>query len=139
MNRYYIDKRIGCIAVRDRERIDPDYNGLHADMEGVVQYWGGQRTKKKCSECGHVQFAGWDVSEADQRAAAELCDSLNLKPNAPADQTATAGMVRRDVGLYHPEIEMTEEERNIYDREANYANREDTEQSSRSGLHWTHS
>ena len=81
MNRYYIDERSGCIAVCARERTDPDYNGLHADTEGVVQYWDGRRTEKKCSECGHVQFSGWEVSEDDRLAAAELCARLNLKPN----------------------------------------------------------
>ena len=85
MDRYFIDERGGCIAVRDRENTDPEYPGLHSDTEGVVQYWDGHKTEKKCSECGHVQFAGWEVSEEAKTAAMELCDRLNLKPNAAAD------------------------------------------------------
>ena len=34
--------------------------------------------------------------------------------------------------------EMTEEDASVYADENNYANREDSEQASRSGLHWTH-
>lgn len=37
------------------------------------------------------------------------------------------------------EVSMTEEERNISNDEKNYATRENAEQASRSGLHWTHS
>ena len=34
---------------------------------------------------------------------------------------------------------MSEEDANTYDDENNYANREDSDQAGRSGLHWTHS
>ena len=79
MDRYFIDERGGCIAVRDRENTDEHYPGLHRDTQGVVQYWPGQKIERKCSRCGHVEFVAWDVPEADMSAAAELCDRLNRK------------------------------------------------------------
>jgi len=67
MDRYFVDQRVGCIAVRDRFNTNPDYQGLHRDTKGVVRYWGGAYNPNKY----------WAVSRIDIKAAHALCDSLN--------------------------------------------------------------
>ena len=80
-DRYFIDKRCGCIAVRDRQGTDPDYNGLHADTEGVIQYWDGYRWSSTCATCGHKRDSGWKLKPEDVEAAHKLCRELNEKDN----------------------------------------------------------
>lgn len=75
--RYFVDERGGCVAVRDKTLTDPDYQGLHPDTEGVVQYWGGTRVESACPTCGYTRSFGWEVSPADVQAAHKLCDELN--------------------------------------------------------------
>lgn len=75
--RYFIDERSGCVAVRDREQTDPEYRGLHKDTVGVVRYWSGEPVQQACPTCGHRISAGWEISEANRRAAQGLCETLN--------------------------------------------------------------
>ena len=76
-DRYFVDERGGCIAVRDRDKTDPDYNGLHPDTAGVVRYWDGQRVEDKCPTCGHDRSFGWSILDGDREAARALCRELN--------------------------------------------------------------
>ena len=78
MNRYFVDKRGGCIAVRERAYTDPEYNGLHGDTPGVVRYWHGTQEFSTCPECGHKRSAGWTVADKDIAAAKALCEELNI-------------------------------------------------------------
>lgn len=57
----------------------------------------------------------------------------NLNPNAFSGSTSAKCSHCEGTGI------MSEEDAYTYDDENNYANREDSEQASRSGLHWTHS
>lgn len=82
--RYFIDERGGCIAVRDRENTDPEYNGLHHDTQGVVKYWHGREVHEACPECGNERPIGWAVSAAAKAEAILLCAELN----ATADNAA---------------------------------------------------
>jgi rubredoxin len=83
MERYFVDERSGCIAVRDRTKTAPDYNGLHADTEGVVKYWEGIPVRHVCPTCGHTEGWGYTVPETAIEEARGLCDSLNQsEPNA---------------------------------------------------------
>ena len=75
--RYFIDSRSGCVAVRDSENTDPEYNGLEPDTEGVIQYWHGEQLSETCPTCGIKRMLGWVVSETSLKAAQELCDRLN--------------------------------------------------------------
>ena len=75
--RYYIDERAGCIAVRDRTMTIANEPGLHSDTMGVIRFWHGDRTSHKCTECGHHVDDGWMIPEAARQAARELCDRLN--------------------------------------------------------------
>jgi len=81
MERYFVDLRIGCCAVRDRTKLAnvlfegedpvPEGPGLHAEMQSVVQYWHGRR-------CRDGDFLHWEVSPADVAAAHKLCSEMNL-------------------------------------------------------------
>jgi len=84
--RYFVDQRGGCIAVRDRELTDPEYNGLHHDTEGVVKFWEGKRIEKTCPCCGHTNFSHWEVLATDIVKACALCKELN-ETNPDSNQT----------------------------------------------------
>ena len=97
MDRYFVDERNGCIAVRDREQTDPDYPGLHPDTRGVVRYWIGSRIAETCPTCGQRRPAGWEIADSDRQAAVALCAELN-QANAPVSgdkpSTQVAGSAR---------------------------------------------
>lgn len=77
MDRYFVDERGGCIAVRDREKTDQEYSGLHPDTPGVIQYWSGIPFADTCPTCGQRRNAGWEISDADRQSAVALCAELN--------------------------------------------------------------
>jgi hypothetical protein len=72
-DRYFLDIRIGCAAVRDRQHTDYDvsYPGLHGDTPDVVLYKHGLK----------ASGAGWIVSDEDIKELHDLCDKLNVWPN----------------------------------------------------------
>ena len=67
--RFYLDNRVGCVAVRDKT-VTEEYPspGLHIDTIGVVAYW-------------HGIFDGikheWIVNQDSVSMAKKLCDLLN--------------------------------------------------------------
>lgn len=78
MERYFVDSRVGCVAVRDRWMTDPDDQGLHEDTTGVVWYRQGQSVDlPPCPTCGHSNGKQWIVSAEDLAAAQAECDKLN--------------------------------------------------------------
>lgn len=69
MDRFYVDKRVGCVAVRDRKFIETNPTpGLHFDTLGVVAYWGGARDKNTND---------WSVDSNYVVMALSLCELLN--------------------------------------------------------------
>ena len=70
MERYFVDRRVGSIAVRDREFTDPTFRGLYSDTPGVVKYWIGTYYEN----CGKV---GWDIPVEYEEEALFLCKELN--------------------------------------------------------------
>lgn len=74
--RYFIDERCGCIAIRDRENTDPEYQGLHENTTGVVWFRMGYRQRKVCSECGY-ESGVWAIRPEDQAEALLECARLN--------------------------------------------------------------
>ncbi len=66
-DRYFVDVRVGCAAVRDRQHPDYDesYPGLHWYTKDVIAYKHGMSV----------------VSEEDVKELEELCDKLNVWPN----------------------------------------------------------
>jgi len=88
-NRYFVDERGGCIAVRDREKTDPEYPGLHPDTTGVIRYWDGAPNSDTCPTCGQRRLAGWEIADADRQAAVALCAELN-QANAGSDASASS-------------------------------------------------
>lgn len=77
-DRYFIDERVGCIAVRDRENTDLEYQGLHSDTQGVVKFWGGELAEDCCPTCGHTT-THHTVPAATKAKAILLCAELNAK------------------------------------------------------------
>jgi len=77
MDRYFVDKRGGCVAVRDRTKTDPGYQGLHADTIGVVRFWMGEQRRVCCPHCGNRRTEGWDVTSDIVDAAVNVCRELN--------------------------------------------------------------
>lgn len=72
-NRYYIDVRGGCVAVRDRTKINEWENGLHEDMECVVSFWKG------FSSYNEQGFIEWNIHDWQMKKANDLTDKLNGK------------------------------------------------------------
>jgi hypothetical protein len=72
MDRYFLDIRVGCAAVRDRQHpsYDESYPGLHQDTPDVVLYKHGKST-----------YGNWEVSEEDILELQSLCDKLNIYPH----------------------------------------------------------
>jgi len=70
--RYFVDRRIGCIAVRDSEhpQYDPDYPGLHSDTVDVVEYWHGKNKLKEPN-------IRWILSKKIIKKAVDICFKLN--------------------------------------------------------------
>lgn len=66
-SRFFIDERVGCIAVRDKKH--PEYNesypGLHNDTADVIFYAHGSRNEN-----------GWFVDERWRRKAGEVLKHL---------------------------------------------------------------
>ena len=75
-DRFFIDERVGCIAIRDRTLTDQGYPGLHFDTEGVVFYRAGAITATRCEHCGNLG-SSWGISSADRAAAILECARLN--------------------------------------------------------------
>ena len=76
-DRYFVDERGGCIAVRDRLNTDPEDSGLDSDKDGVVKYWAGFQQKHLCPTCHQVTHTEWKVKDADRADAEGLCFQLN--------------------------------------------------------------
>jgi hypothetical protein len=72
IDRYFLDIRTGCGAVRDRqhESYDEGYPGLHQDTPDVVLYRHGI----------YAGGLGWSISEADIKDLGDLCDRVNVWP-----------------------------------------------------------
>ena len=66
-NRFFIDERVGCIAVRDKKHpsYDPNYQGLHRDTVDVIFYAHGNKNEK-----------GWYVDERFRRKAQQVLEHL---------------------------------------------------------------
>jgi hypothetical protein len=75
--RYFVDERVGCIAVRDRTKVDPNHNGLHSDMACVVMYFGGVLIPGKCPTCNQTYGGCWSVTQEQRMLAQYECDRLN--------------------------------------------------------------
>jgi hypothetical protein len=71
MDRYFLDIRVGCAAVRDRQH--PSYNetypGLHPSMSDVILY-----------KSGAWVIDSWVISEEDIEELKLTCDKLNIYP-----------------------------------------------------------
>lgn len=69
-NRYFLDIRAGCAAIRDREHKDYDesYPGLHHYTPDVVEYIHG-----------YTAYGRWTLSEDELDRLRDKCNELNKK------------------------------------------------------------
>lgn len=79
MDRYFLDIRSGCAAVRDRQHpgYDEDYPGLHRVMLDVVEYRHGLYTTEH--DLGGLSY--WGVKQEDIDYLQDICDKLNVWPD----------------------------------------------------------
>lgn len=84
-NRYFVDLRNGCIAIRDRYYVDPDRQGLHSDMECVVDFRMGYTTSKP-----YRNQTEWDVDESDIKELNGKCAILNEQHSYSEDKPCGA-------------------------------------------------
>lgn len=70
--RYFLDVRVGCAAVRDswHESYNDTYPGLHSYMEDVVSYKHGKQNSDKNS---------WEMNSEDIEYLQELCKKMNAE------------------------------------------------------------
>jgi hypothetical protein len=87
--RFYIDDRVGCIAVRDRTKDDEWAPGLHSEMDGVMAYW-----HRRKGPDGSWGVQDWQIEKANT-----LCDNLN------AQQTDRLTLGLQNIAQYavHPQ------------------------------------
>lgn len=90
-NRYFVDERTGCIAVRDHKNTDPEYPGLHPDTPGVVKYWSGHPAFETCPLCKDRRQVGYEVDETARTQAREYCNKLNADTEDSHSPTAADG------------------------------------------------
>ena len=82
---FFVDTRIGCIAIREKSKTDSEYQGLHSDTPGVVWYRGGDIWEEE----------RWSVSAALSTEAERLCATMNCGiPESP-----TPAIERGEEGL----------------------------------------
>ena len=78
--RYYVDKRVGCVAVRDSTLVNPDEPGLWSDSSGVIEHWHGRKAvEDRCPTCGNLRSRTFTNTEEEHVKAAKLCRELNEK------------------------------------------------------------
>lgn len=79
--RFFVDQRVGNIAVRDREH--PQYNssypGLHQDTPDVIFYAHGSWSK-----------SGWSLSDFSVQKAHSICERLNASLQSSKDKERIA-------------------------------------------------
>ena len=79
VGQYTIDRRIGCIAVRRTDEIDPQENGLDPSSSGVVFYEPIPRVCKACSTCGHPSEQ-WEDGDKQFAQAVVFAMTLEFTP-----------------------------------------------------------
>ena len=71
MEKYYVDERVGCIAVREYFNVNYELSpGLNLDTPDVIKFWGGNQ---------ETESGDWYVDDKDRNAVNQLCESLNKK------------------------------------------------------------
>jgi hypothetical protein len=83
--RYWVEERLGCVAVCDWKIVkNLPYkslgNDLKADSKGVVWFKQGKVCEGHCKTCGQGHY-NWYVPKELILEALEVADNLNLKNN----------------------------------------------------------
>lgn len=78
--RFFIDERIGCIAVRDSSLMNEDSgNCLERESDGVVWFRMGHHSVRYCEKCHQATGSDWTISDVMRTQAQEECDRLNTR------------------------------------------------------------
>lgn len=80
--RYVVDERVGCVAVRDT-LVHDNGAGLHSDTPGVVWFRFGKRDGYMCPTCGSKWNLRWDVPKEAVLEAHEIAKTLNSGGELP--------------------------------------------------------
>ena len=94
-DRYFLDIRVGCAAVRDRKhtRYDETYPGLHQDTPDVVLYKHGTNP---------VGGMGWVVKEEDIEENLETIEgNTTIKASLNTLQFGLIGGAKKKEGMNH--------------------------------------
>lgn len=75
MERYYIDERVGCIAICDAA-IHNDSNGLNPSKRNVVRYWSGIDITGRIFG---ARFVTWRVPGYIRKRARRICQEMNAE------------------------------------------------------------
>ncbi len=76
-NRFFLDIRVGSLAIKDSRTSDPCSPGLNEHTPGVIKYWNGFVKDICCETCGHQTRSEWRVRPEDEEEATVLCAALN--------------------------------------------------------------
>lgn len=66
--RYFVDNRLGCIGIIDKENFDPYYQYISKDLSGVVYF-------RKREKIGHLK---WDEDDSLLEICHQVCEMLNI-------------------------------------------------------------
>ena len=75
--RFYVDERLGCIALRDRTKAS-DSPRLHSDLPDVILFFAAvQVPNKPCPTCKHVEGFQWFIPDGLRKQLQDQADQLN--------------------------------------------------------------
>ena len=77
--RFFVDDRCGCVAVRDREKYDPEEPHLDSDVIDVVWFRMKKLIPQRCDKCYQSIQGKWDDEDSVDEAIRE-CEKLNSEP-----------------------------------------------------------
>ena len=79
MNRYYIDQRKGCIAVRDKNLDNLEDDILWHGIPGVIKFWLFPLEPYFCPTCDQCITNIRPINNEMVKQAEKLCKELNEK------------------------------------------------------------
>lgn len=72
--RYVVDERIGCVGIKEIDKVNPDENGLSPDIDGVVFFRMGEKEYQGTD--GFNDYS-WKVDQDLLEICHQVCAMLN--------------------------------------------------------------
>jgi hypothetical protein len=79
MPRFYIEERLGCIAVIDSNKCKYADHDLNENTSGVIWFKTGASHVCECKFCGEKSRTNWIISKKLIEEAVEIADKENEK------------------------------------------------------------